>query len=384
MYGIILLIITLTTLNVQGETNPFGGNTVIGGGNNASGESLAGGIVNRTVHGADEVKADPGIDSNGREYKAANADSTGKTGTAMAIATGSALMATGVPMSMSIIPSVAAAGRILIAKAGMEFAQAGVDAASSAKNGAQNKQLRNKADDSPGSQTTTDAIKKAMNSPELDKLLSERGISSDDFKDRMARGEFQDAESVGRAIGDTNSYSPEDLAQAEGLAQGSLNNVFNEVHGEQISKSLNVNEALASNSSTGEGSDSSSFVSSGGNGGQDQKALELPRGSVTEGSRLGASRAEKMKEDALNPSIEGGRGTPGFDAKSLLANLLGKDVAEKIEKMVPGGLRLTLERMGILVPTARQHIFQTAHRNFRSFGKWRRSYRVAMKTAALR
>ncbi|MEZ4750616.1 MAG: hypothetical protein R3B54_08300 [Bdellovibrionota bacterium] len=58
------------------------------------------------------------------KYGQAGSAGSAQAGKIAAIATGASLMAAGVPMSASIIPSVKAAGYALIAKAALEFAQA--------------------------------------------------------------------------------------------------------------------------------------------------------------------------------------------------------------------------------------------------------------------
>lgn len=378
MYGKLFTLFVAWASLSWGETNPFDAPATT----NVSGSALADSITQKTVQSADQVVENTLNASRGREYKAADAANQGNKGSSAAIGTGSALMSTAIPMLASPIPSVVAAGAILMSQAAMEFAQAGADSESSGANNAQNQLLTNQVGGQTGQQSTADQIKAGMNNPDLDKLLGDRGINSEDFKNRMANGEFQSPESVRAAIGDKNTYSADDLSAANTLADNSLNDVFKEVHGsealgEMASQSVGMNEKLEAGSPGSE-----SFASAVGmQGSPNLSSSDLPATASTfiEGS-LKVLGLKGNSKDALGAGGKDG----AFDAKAILAKLIGKEAAELLGGKMPGFLKNALAKAGIIVPTSKLTIFQTAHRNFRGFGKWRRSYRVAMDTSSLR
>lgn len=343
----------------------------------AFGNSLANSITSNTVMDANQVQADPETDSRGREYKAKDAERQGNTGVAAAIATGSALAAAAVPLLASILPFERAAGADLMAKAGLEFAQAGATGASASDNGAQKDLLTNQANaGGNGAQLQGKVNGSAIKSPQLDQLLGERGINSEDFKNRLVNGEFQTANDVLNAMGDTSNFTPEDFAAGADLAGKQLNFVF----GKPEPNGSVENAEYATNENRGISDDSPSFsvesspltAAAGQSGSQSaHSSLELPQTFERKVNALAQkfTAPGAAQKDPL---------AVGFDASAVLKSIMGSGA--RASNAVLGAKQLvreTLEKIGVLVPPPKQNIFQMAHRNYRSFGKWRRATRIA-------
>lgn len=358
----------------------------------AFGNGLSDGITASTVQNKDNVKENKQNDSNGREYKAGDAQKQGNTGAGAAIATGAALIGAAIPLLLSLEPIEVAAGADLMAKAGLEFGQAGADAGSASDNKAQKDLLTNKnAAGETGAQTTGAPTGKSINSPQLDKLLADRGINADDFKNKLASGQMTNPQDILSNMGDTTPISPDDVAAGADLANSQMGNVFQnagDTKGNSESAAVAFNEK-----GDGGSAQSNSSDSGGGGGGSFSSSIS------SEDKGLGLSSADAIKESVLglrggkSASSGGGKsgsthsaaaagaggGFAGFDAGAFVKNMFGS-AAAATKGATEGLVRLGLESMGISVTPAKQNIFQLARRNFFSFGKWRKSVRVAAIT----
>jgi len=174
----------LTILNTTGpdQQNTQDLNRVTGGAQ-GTGDSDVNGVFQGLNRSGPQF--DQQTNSRGREYKAGDAEGKSALGKGVAIATGAALMAKGI----SLLPfPTTPRGVALIAKAALEFAQAGADAGTQSKNGDQRELLTLTYDEgNPGAgsgqsqNSTVNKIKSKINTPELQNFLAERGINSDDF-----------------------------------------------------------------------------------------------------------------------------------------------------------------------------------------------------------
>lgn len=354
--------------------------------------ALSNGIVQRTVSKENVDPNTQNLDGNGREYKAGDAAKTGNTGAITAIVTGSALIGAAIPLLATGLPVPVAAGIDLMIKAGLEFAQAGADAASAGQNRDQKTLLTTAHSYSEsGSQSvgsSSQSVVNSIKSQELDQYLVSQGINSDDFKSKLASGQMTNPEEMLKALGNTMPISPEDFAAGAAMANSKTNEIFQaqaEPKGNSESAAIVFNEKegigqgnTGGEGSTGEGSDSSSSGS-------------VASATRPDGSGFGMSSADAIKETVQGLKA-GGRGAVGssqapaghasteasapLDMSMLVKNMFGS--VQATQEATAGLLRVGLERLGITVPTsAKQNIFQMARRNFFSFGKWRKSIRVA-------
>lgn len=340
-----------------------------GSSSSGSAQSKADAVTNSTVQSATQVKEDTSVPDKGREYKAGSAASQSNTGKGTAIATGSSLLASAIPMLMSIDPATQAAGSILMSQAGMEFAQAGADEDARKQNQDQRNMLLSTPEGSTGSQSTADEIKSQMNMPGLDEMLVQRGINPDEFKDQLASGQLTSPEAVRSALSDTNQYSEEALTAANTTATDALNEVLaksGENHGvaggSDASESKN---GLPNTSEVGFNEGASSEGKS--------VKLEDPSGFRLTGSE-DTSLSASLKSAAASAVM---KFLPqSLDPMTLMTKIFGKRALTPLEQRLANYLRSVLKQAGILFPNPKSTIFHTAKRTYRSFGKWRKTYRT--------
>lgn len=286
-------------------------------------------------------------------------------GKAAAIATGASLMAAGVPMTASIIPSVKAAGYALIAKAALEFAQAGADAGTEAANRDIETDTLRFNDDNPeplavtaknsvadAQRATANEIAGKINSEGLNQLLTDRGVNSEAFINALSTGDIRSIGDIASAMGDTTSFSESDLLKGEELAASKL--------GEEMdSLRIQVNEDNEDNGTGGFGG-SGGLLSGDPNNGSvlDQGLLPGVRGAAGHnGSGSGLA------------STESNVGPGGLS----LGNLLGK-FGKDGKRAANGLVSLTIDqlhKLGLVKLRRGMSIFQKAGRSYRSYGRWR-------------
>lgn len=333
----------------------------------------------------DEVPANTqNLNSNGREYKAADAQAQGNTGAGAAAATGAALVAAAIPLIVSLEPIQVAAGADLLAKAAMEFAQAGANSDSAAQNQAQNQLLTtNNASGETGAQTLaipTAPSASSISSPALDEFLATQGVNANNFKSQLASGALSDPQAVLNALGNTTPISPEDFAAASALSAQVTGNVLQGTPGISEAAAIVFNEQSGSNTEGSSASESSdggfaSFTNQAAkdSAGPGMNSADAIKATVTGLPKNGKNSVATAK-DTTGKSAAGAGGA--FDPSKIINNLFGAPVKANPES-TQALLRVGLEKIGVLVPTANQSIFQIARRNFYSFGKWRKNMRVA-------
>lgn len=338
---------------------------------------LAGKITNEVVS-KDKPQADPNTNQKGREYKAENAKKQSNVGKSVATATGVSLTARAIPMLASPILSVRIAGAELMAKAGLEFGQAGADAGTAEKNGNQEKTLKQNAGQS-GSQLKDAYTKKPeqpkIDSPELDAFLGERGINSDDFKEQLSSGKLTDAESVMKAIGETAEVTDEDRVSATSLADTEVALAISSVHDPKTTATL-VNDdshsknegALSGSGSSASGSSTPTTESTG------TPSPELSHATVMEMNIQGMLPTNLGK---LNDPLSAIEKSPDFNA--LLLSLFGSTLGIPSDKLAYI-LGQRLQELGILRTNRVKNIFWVAHRFYGNYSKWRKSTWVAQSS----
>lgn len=371
------LILTILSGVARAEdfASEVSGQTVIdtsGANGNANADRIAAGMTADPNTVVDTTKTNSSL---GREQKAQDASSTAGAGMGIAIGTGAALMARGVPMLASPFPEVVATGAALIAKAGLEFAQAGVDNGSQKANKAQENQLRAEAgQNGQSAQQAMEEGKKEVqnkvaemvgNNPELAKTLADKGVNPEDFSKRFAAGEYNSPESVLAATGTGANVD------AAALAQGIAAAAQPEPLGKQ-----NTETTLALDSAP-------AGMSSRGGAGSAPGSLGLSAEGKTPGAEAHADKRSGLEKAmaAAGGAMDLLKNASEAELASMLAGFMGMGAAGagKEAEGANGILKLdraALEKKGILQSPGKPTIFQLAHRNYRSFKKWRKKMEV--------
>lgn len=349
---------------------------------NAGADKIASGMTADANNVNDYTKTNS---SQGREQKAADGATTAGIGKGIAIGTGAALMARGVPMLASPFPSVVATGAALIAKAGLEFAQAAVDNGSQKANSAQEKLLRAEAGqngesvaaaNAAGKKEVTDKVAEIVGSnAELAKVLGDKGVNPEDFAKRLASGELNSPESVLAASGSAAGVDATALAQGVQASKspGQLPDLSSSraiqedsIKDQKGSEEKDSGTASAGNSKSNGASAAGSHGASPGTDGPVTTA-NLVQALTGAGSRGAAAASELLKN-----ASEG-------DLANMLAGFMGMGASADKDVAVGGKLsldRAELEKKGILKSSGKATIFALAHRNYRSFKKWRKKSEV--------
>ncbi len=345
--------------------------------NSSYANGLASSIAARHTANPNTVIANQGVNTNSREYKAQDATNQGNTGAGVAAATGGVLLGIGIPMVVSPILPVKIAGADLIAKAAQEFAQAAQNRRTAQLNQAQNNLLNSQYDS--GNQTGTNRDNDALSEPlnQFQSLLQDRGVDTSRFRDQLANGEFNSLDDVLRAMGETNTATPEQMAQASRLAGQRLGEAQGLVSGQLQGIEVGMEEVLPSASPVGDTTDFSTAGYSGSNPSNSHPEGELEAAKNSQDQHL--IMPNFPKELVAGEAAEKGEGTGSsfaFDSASLLNHVLGV-TPEEIGSGASSLIRMALEKIGVTQSNPTQNIFQLAHRSYKGFSKWRKQTRVA-------
>ncbi len=368
--------------SLSGQTVLQNGQPTTGSGN-AGADQISAGVVGNPANVIDTTQTNKSL---GREQKAADSATTAGTGKGMAIGTGVTLMSIAIPKLLSLIPSEVATGAALMANAGLEFAQAGVDAGAQDANKAQENLLR-KADgqtgqsvdgaNAAGKKAVAEQVANAVSAnPELAKMLGERGLNSDDFAKKLANGELNTPESVLAATGSTG-VDAHALAQGVAAAAEPLGN-------QNTLRAIQDDKAKDADKPNTEGGGSSDPKFAGG----DQKASS--KGITADESSSHGSGAKDLLNNLAGAVGKGGaaaldalRNASEGELSSMLAGLMGGGLAAGVSSAEAAAQRLlvkeALAKKGIIKDAGKATIFQLAHRNFRSFQRWRKKVEVAAR-----
>jgi len=306
-----------------------------------------------------------------REQKAEQASSQERAAEGTAAVLGGLLLGIGHSMTPSLDPVVRAAGWDLVAKGWLELGQADANKKAAAANDNQ-KQILNEAD--PFS--LSPAAQNSLNNPELDKALSEAGVNAEQFKQRLASGEFKSGADILAALG--KPVDAETLVKAQQLSDSKVSAIFADAKKkmeESAPKTITA-EIEAKNKSV-EGSESDSKSAS-------KIGRELASNEKNEMAQDTQSRVnpQEPKENHLATTQKDAdkKGTPsGFDMNSLLSKMFGSGslMDSSDQKAI---LRQVLGQMGIQLPVQGVSIFALAHRQYSEFGKSKgRAKRVALR-----
>ena len=336
----------------------------------SAGHSWANGISDQVV--SDNVPSESEVknneernNDNSREDKALDAQNQGELGAGLAAGVGAALLGTGIPMLVTGIVTgnipLAVAGSDLIAKGGMEFAQSAENKEGASANSNQRAQLN--GDAGQGSlQTTADAL----NDPQLNKVLADAGLNAENFKERLASGEFKNGTDVMKALGmpvDSNATS-----EGERLANEKMNFIFDSATKKQAELAANTITAKKDDDGKKQ-EESGSFGSPSGT--KNSNSRELASSSLGESasSKNSLGLDKKTGLNSLDHTNEGDS-KGGMDVNSLFTKMFGK--GSEIDAEAQRSLvRQELGKMGIQLPIKGVSIFGLAHRQYGEFAKTR-------------
>ncbi len=331
-------------------------------------------VLNRVLGGASgvqqQIQTDPAkLAAQDRRNQAGESADKAGTGAGAHAGIGAALLAAGIPMAASIIPAVHAAGIALIIKAGMEFAQAGADRGVQDQNMGQDNLIAQQADQGGQQLTSSNAQVAIPAPPELEKMLADRGINSDDFMQKLTSGKLNSAELLKDALGETQTLSPEDQAKGDRMADAEFNKMFTP---ESIQNRLGYDERNATSSAKSDalGMGGGVFGSSADKGGVLSADARLAE--AQKGTRSGSDGTDGYPANVTQP-------VDGADGKESSGNVLGMllGLGEDAAERVPELLKAALEKIGILKPSKQKTIFQVASQNYLSFSKWRKLTKLA-------
>jgi hypothetical protein len=266
-------------------------------------------------------------------------------------------------------------------KAGLEFAQAAADSQVARKNGDQKNTLLSDDGQSGSGASSQASVRDQIRNPQLEKLLQEKGVSPDSFMDRLASGGIGDTQEMLKALGETDSVSAEDLAQAESQANNQFGSVLSDVYARPEFKSLqgslrvgfddkaDVNPNLGS---SGGNSGSGGIRTSSGSRDVHGEGAASPSASTDSVVIWDKDSGEvnQKSSDSLAASREF-EGDPSSFIRSYFG--IGANGAQtgKEAWQNTGISRERLAAIGISKQSVWQSIFQIGHRNYRGYRKWR-------------
>ena len=333
--------------------------------NLALGNGLSDAILDRNLTKSEVQDDSAQNQANSRESNARNAENQGNTGAAIALATGVSLISIGVPMTLSIDPVTVAAGYDLIAKGGMELAQAAKNGEGASYNHGQKCTLNpGSSECSSQGNSSFSQIEQALNDSEINEALAKTGVNVDDFKSRLANGGFESGADVARALG--KDVDPEVMRQAQELSNQKLASA--------VSDGLAKANELAGNTIT---ADKNSTQASDGSGtGQLSNGVGSQARSLASESAAGSLAQSDNFQKVITPegrkteekNSDQGEGSSRFN--SVLSKWFGNHSGDTTEKNL---IRQDLAQLGIQLPVKGVSIFAMAHRKYREFGKTRKT-----------
>ena len=342
------------------DENPFDAPVIQAGGGGV--DAANAGIVADSVG---DVNSIPKVstDNRGRREKLEeDAIPNGKAGVGAALAAGISLTAEGLPMVMSPDLFTKLRGLDLLAKAALEFAQAGATAGTNQANQKAANAVNKNADGPTGSQLQSpEDVKKeaaaAVKTPELQQALGQAGINSDDFIDQLTSGKLSSPEAVAAAAGvDISGATPEMMAKSSSE------------NGKEELPSIVFADDTSNPTPTGSGASGDGRLAS--SSPNESKANEHDGAGVASASDL-YSQAQSMAARTMDMAKKSGADMANFNEKDLI----GKYLSALQKKNAKGGAftasDLALYNQGIKRLRPKQNIFHVARTSYHGFGKWR-------------
>lgn len=323
-------------------------------------------IVVNTVPSESEVKNnEERNNTQSREDKVLDAQNQGELGADLAAGVGAALLGVGVPMLVTGIvtlnPALIAAGTDLIAKGGLELAQSAENREGAITNSNQRAKLN--GDGEQGSlQTTPDPL----NNPQLNKVLADAGVNPENFKERLANGEFKNGTDVMNALG--IPVDPNGTTEGSRLANEKMASIFDSA----TKKQADIAGETITGKKDDDGKKQAELESYGSpSGTKNSNSRDLASSSLSETALLKNS-LELDKKIALNSlgHISEGNSKGEMDVNSLFTKMFGKgsEVDAEAQKSL---VRQELGKIGIQLPIKGVSIFGLAHRHYGEFAKTR-------------
>jgi len=335
------------------------------------GSGMAQGIFQKQTEGVQgPLNNEARNNSNSREDGLLDMQSQASTGAGIAIGLGATMIATGIPMSLDIfnIPRMVA-GLELIAKGAIEIAQG----ASRSESANQYQGQRGMLNDSPSLEKPT-----GPNIPiadeDLKKLLEKTDMTPEEFKKRLASGEFKTGADILRAIG--RDVDPETLKEGQNTALSMMGDMFEKAKAET---KTTINDTVTAKKETSEESSSHEEGAQAkyNQNPETQKSESLDVADNNKNSEKmqrksgePASQSSKSSSREIASTEKGAAGTNDF--ASLYSKLFGQgadgDLAAERNRF-----RQELAEMGISLPVKGVSIFALAHRQYHEFGKYRKA-----------
>lgn len=326
---------------------------------------LVGGIMDQAFQAqGEQTKLQENTRVIDRKDNSDQSGNIGNAGQAAAIAAGSVMLGHGIPMSMSIDPIIHAAGLDLIAKGITELAQGAATGSSKDANYDQ-RDLLMRPDDQLGQQARTSSAPTLPS--DVDQFLRDRGLNPDDIMRQAMRGDLNDFDSARRALGETADLSPEQRVAVKSLVDENLTTALS-----PMSANLKMDETQK-NGATSDAASFSGLVTSG------ASALGSDMGTPKAGTQGGPARGLASGSGSF------GSGGSGHDDEKVGAtgpawaeNALAQfGIKGGTEFQMRAAAEMALGKLGIQTGRKGQNIFQKAKRNYNTFGRWRKSKRVA-------
>ncbi len=358
-----------------GEGNPFDGENVIrndgpsdGGANDP--------LVKQSVGDVNSIQDNSKKnDQRGRREKIEDdAIPKGQAGVGAALAAGISLTAAGTPMLMSPFLPTQLRGAALLAKAGLEFAQAAATAGVNQQNKKAGDAVSKNSDGPTGNQLegqTPEDVKKAaaeaVNSPELQKALGEAGINSDNFVNQLVNGQLATPEAVMGAAGvDTSKFSAEQFAASSANGHEELPHV-----------TYNDSASTAAGAG-GSGSGSDRGLTSQGAPNQNAEAGQSPAEVYAQAQAMAARALATARQTGADKLL-------GLNEKDLVEKYLAHLMKTNSGKTALAASDMALYDLGIKRLRPKQTIFQVARKSYHDFGRWRgkRPARLAQAASPL-
>ena len=321
----------------------------------------------------------------GRRDKTEDAIGQGGAGIAAAVAAGAALTAAGVPL---LPPPTTPRGVALLTMAGLEFAQAAATGAVTSSNTSGRDILRDGTPEGSQSTALQDAAAQ-IDTPEFRQALTDNGVNSDAFIQDLVSGKLTDFGSVANALGVTETFTPEQVAQAQAEAVGAFQGgIVGEPEGKGT---VDVARITADDSASPRGDSSESL--SGGGGvlatgpnasapaaeaeGDSSASRHADSQLVAKAKSLAAKEIDRLNKLGLGDTV---------DPQKLIAKYLSK-LKAKNKKQARALAKLQpweLKKIGIQTLRERQNIFHISHKTYLTYENWRNKEAEKLRLSRLK
>lgn len=267
--------------------------------------------------------------------------------------------------------------------AGLEFAQAAADAKNRGQNSGQKNTLTAEAGQS-GSQVSFDdarsAAEASVNSPELSRLLADRGISPDDFSRKLTSGQLTDPSEIIAALGDKTPFSQTDkelisnLGTAPTYDNSGEKTVLQGMDDSRGSSTASLGASQQDSASNSSVLSPANFKSENEQAGEQQKNYE--KIAVAE-KKTEAPNRKSFEKEAPTVGKSGNVFSDIAGMQKMLLNIITPEDDKNPSKKKPVASRDEMASIGVVVASGKLTIFQIGGRHYRSYRKWRGIHRVA-------